>query len=379
MNFNQAVERFQHASQHRQRQAMIDALRKAADELHGDVRPQAEQLPTEEIRARLETYRGLRSGCSLTLQLQTPDMDAFQETRRQVHVPSKILSESWRVRPLAGVAATIWNRNGSPQQNLIFREGDELHPMYGRHASWKGLVSQMTPRHISGNRRGLLISDREISWEQLFDVTYDGENLRWPAGRSWLPHQMVHTEFDREFFRIGDKRGFVLDMSKIKQEVDRFGFDFCALIGGFRDVEGALKAGFDTTSIGDSIEARLMLMASNLEIPVIFGGLCKLGDQGVKAQMDEIHQRLFSRVEALHKARVTYVDCSTPSRALFRDRAWDEEGDFKRMFRANALFSLSQLVALTLDNLLAPSSSSNATEELHAWVNRMTKKRARDL
>ena len=157
------------------------------------------------------------------------------------------------------------------------------------------------------------------------------------------------------------------------------GLDFCAFLGGFRDVEAAILAGYPHHAIVDAVEARLDVMASMLGVPLIFGGLCKLGDLGTRALVTEIHRRLFNNTEVLRAAGVIFVDCSSPSWALNGDRVWEADGGFNRMFRANCLFMLSQLVAVSLDNLVTPSSSAHATVELGSWVKKMMKKRASDL
>jgi len=301
----------------------------------------------------------------------------------------------WLQRPLGGKAKKLWTLKGVPHVNLLTRDEDEdAFSIMGRHASWKGLVSNLTPRFIPGNRKVLLLTDVAVSKGTMFDCTFtppsaaDGEvgHMNGDAARSWVPLKVSHFEFGEEFFHFGNYSVFEENMRSVSDIVVNKNIDCVAFLGGFRDIEKVLhepaqgNAAPSSDMLSQFVENHLQWMSWRLKVPIIFGGLLKLGHPVTRRAIDDVHTHLFRHVERLRReARVTFLDCSSPSPSISAHRIWNGKGGFRRMFRANCLFGLSQLVAVTLDDLLAPSSRVAASYSLRDRAGDLMRSRAGDM
>jgi hypothetical protein len=99
--------------------------------------------------------------------------------------------------------------------------------------SWLQVMTSVDPDCIPGLTRGLLVTDRDLTSERMFDCAFDGDNIFAPAARSWLPFRIIiHREMCAEFFFMGNLQEFVLSSTQIQNLVQAESLHFITLLTG---------------------------------------------------------------------------------------------------------------------------------------------------
>ena len=154
---------------------------------------------------------------------------------------------------------------------------------------------------------------------------------------------------------LGDLQGFHAFCREIDQLVKSESLHFLSLMIGHRDIQASLDLGYSFSDTAKFIEGQLSLLATFVQVPVVFGGFLTKGSYQVQIRARAVSVMLFQRSVELKQSGVTFLDCAMPSASAQPGSVYRFDGELKCQFRAACLYALSRLTALVLHNLVFPS------------------------
>ena len=327
---------------------------------------------------RLAAYQVLLESSPKQVQLHCADMARVDLEKGHIDIALKNEVDGLRlgIPPMIRSRMEIWEPSGKPRFNALFRAGDLQDPLDGVQASWRWLLTEISPVFVPGDRRIYLLTDKKVSCGDGLDCSFDGDNRYGTAVRSFLPIHVAHSEIDGEFFHLLNMRAFLDEALLLRERVRKGGHQLVCVAAGHRDVKVMLQEEPNFLEIGKKLKQRLELLASIIEVKVVFGGLVQHGTMQEQKTIRRIHRELFKMGHSLLLENVIFVDCCSTSRLIPGYLTHEFNGDFLLKTKASMLFALSSLVVLTLDNLIVPTPWFKATQNELEFVSFMQKKRA---
>lgn len=372
MSYTDALQQFESAHGNNDQAGMILALREVSKfVLEPTVSPPIQLI-------RLGTYDNMREVAGEMVKIHTPDWRSVHSSQQALRILDKNISDGFKIRPLLGEANNYWYKDGKASRlDLLVTPSDVDDSPHGRMKSWLRVVTSVDPDYVPGVTRGLLVTDRDLTGNSLFDCSFDGDNIFSPAARSWLPFRVIHREQDSEFFSLGDLQSFVSLCNQINQLVKSESLSFISLLVGHRDIATSLDLGFSFSDTAKFIEGRLSLLAAMTQVPVVCGGFLTKGSYQVQIRARAVSVMLFQKGIDLKQVGVTFLDCGTPSASAPPRSVYRFDGELKCQFRAACLYALSRLTALTLSNLVFPSHLFLARSQERDFVRFCSRRRAK--
>jgi len=311
-------------------------------------------FPANEQLERIAIYDVARSSTwSVGVDL-TPDWrSVFNARQEEGNSFRSITRFSLLMSPLQNGAAELYHKSGVPlHRHLYFQPADlEASPL-GIMASWKSVLNVLENDPWPGHWKGILVTDRDLTGDQVFECSYDGDNVFGTAARGWLPMELIHREtssvfFSRNSWQWEQTLTFYEHLAR-SQKVK-----FISLMLGHRDLGELIN--LPPSGIARRIANMLISLQERTGVKVIFGGIPALGPAEYQLLARAVHLRLFARVDELRSKQVIFFDCCHPSPSVDFRLVYRGDDAHTMQFKAVALFNLSRVTAMSFDCMWAPT------------------------
>ena len=265
-----------------------------------------------------------------------------------------------------------WRTSGrSLHSDLLVNFAEVRDTPRGRAASWRYAFFTVPPSFLPGEKKILLITDRESAGDNIFEVSSDGDNIWGSAARSFLPLLVIHEEERTDFFFLKDESSWKQKLSSIKATVTLHNLDQVVIMLGHRDVKAMMGLMWSDVDISKGFHSRLIELQKCCGVKVLFGGVPVMGDELTRKVILLVNSFFWERTVELRDNQVYFLDCCSPSLLASPEDIYRDNGMLRSAFKAACLFGLSRLVTMTFGNLITPVPTVMVTvEEMHlfrAW------------